>query len=74
MGFAYQFKSGVGISLSGEYSVGTMRSESFNYNLQLKDPITNIVEYEYDYWIYNSNEYWNVLLGISYTFKKKNKE
>ncbi|MCL2131243.1 MAG: hypothetical protein FWH36_02120 [Lentimicrobiaceae bacterium] len=71
VGIAYQFKSGLGLSLSGEYSVGTMRSEKFNYHLQLKDPDTDIVDYEFDYWIHNRNEYWNVLFGITYAFKQK---
>ena len=73
VGLLYQFKTGIGLSLSGEYNVGTMRSEGFNYNLKLKDPATNLREYEFDYIVYNRNEYWNVLLGVTYTFKKKEK-
>ena len=74
LGVAYQFKSGLGLSLSGEYNVGTMRSDRFNYHLQIKELYTDIVSYEYDYWIYNRKEYWNVLFGITYTFKKKEKK
>ena len=74
VGFAYQFKSGLGLSLSGEYNIGTMRVKTFNYHLQLKPPDTDIVDYEFNYWIHNRNEYWNVLLGVTYTFKQKKKE
>ena len=73
VGFAYKFKTGIGLSVSGEYNVGTMRSEGFNYNLKLEDPATNLREYEFDYTVYNRNEYWNVLFGVTYTFKKKGK-
>jgi hypothetical protein len=74
VGFAYRFNSGLGLSLSGEYNIGTMRVEQCNYKLQLKDPATGNVDYEFDYLVHNRNEYWNVLLGVSYTFKKKDKK
>jgi hypothetical protein len=72
--FAYQFKSGFGLCLSGEYNRGTMRAEQLRYELQLKNPETGIVEYGFDYVVSNRNEYWNVLLGFTYTFKQKNKQ
>ena len=71
VGFAYQFKSGIGLSISSEYNIGTMRIGTLNYNLQLKDVDTDIVNYEFDYWVQNRNEYWNVLLGVTYTLKNK---
>ena len=73
LGIAYQFKSGVGLSLSGEYSFGIMRPQNVKYNLQLKNANTGILENECDYYVYNRCKYWNVLLGITYTFKKKDK-
>jgi hypothetical protein len=51
-----------------------MRAEQLRYELQLKNPETGIVEYGFDYVISNRNEYWNVLLGFTYTFKQKNKQ
>jgi hypothetical protein len=74
IGIAYQFKSGVGISLSGEYSLGIRHPEYINYRLQLKDFDSDIVNYDYDYRVRNRNESWNVLLGVTYTFKKKEKK
>jgi hypothetical protein len=70
VGFAYQFQSGIGLSLSGEYNVGTMRKERFNHHLQIKEVDTHIVNYEYDYYVHNRSEYWNILFGITYTFHK----
>lgn len=72
-GFSYRFHSGLGLSLSGTYNAGTLLTDIFHYNLKLKNPDTKITEREYDYYVYNRNQNWNVLLGVTYTFKKKEK-
>ena len=74
LGFSYQFNSGIGVSLSGAYNIGTLRTDRVSYNLKLKEPNTDIVKYEFNYHLYDRNEYWDILLGITYTFKQKPKE
>jgi hypothetical protein len=73
IGFSYRFRSGWGISLSGTHNIGTLLTNSLNYNLKLKDLNSDILEHELVYNIYNRNQNWNVLLGVSYTFKQKKK-
>ena len=74
IGVSYQFNSGVGISLLGTYNIGILNKGYFTYNLKLKDLNTDIVEKEYDFYVYSRSESWNVLFGITYTFKKKEKK
>ena len=71
LGFSYQFKSGLGISLSGTYNTGTRPTEHLTLDAKFKDSITGIVEEKWRCHVYNNNQNWNVLLGVTYTFKKK---
>ena len=74
IGFAYKFKSGLGLSLSGEYNIGLFRLDVLNFYSQIKEKGTDILKYKHTCRFINRNEYWNVLFGISYTFKQKKKE
>jgi len=74
IGISYKFRSGVGISLSGTHNIGTLLTSSIDYNIKLREINTNVLEHEFDYHVYNRNHNWNVLLGVSYTFKHKKKE
>jgi hypothetical protein len=73
MGISYQFLSGLGLSLSGTYNVGVFSTQIVS-NLKIKATNTGIIEREYDYSVLNQCQYWNVLFGVTYTFKKKEKE
>ena len=74
MGISYKFKSGIGISLSGAYNIGLLRrAETLCFHSQVKYAGTDILRWQETYQISNRNEYWNVLFGISYTFKKREK-
>jgi len=74
LGFSYQFKSGVGISLSGKYNMGTSQKRLLSYWVHLEDPNNHNIGRIVDYNIYSKMECWNVSFGVSYTFKKKIKE
>ena len=68
IGFEYRFKNGLTLSLCGEYNIGT--------RIMGEITINNHIPTHYDYVIpadkiYLKGDYWNVGLGISYTFKQK---
>jgi hypothetical protein len=74
LGLTYTFKRGIAISVSGEYFLGTRRSESVITDIQYKEVVTNALVYRVTNKTINKNDYWNVSLSVSYAFKQKNKE
>jgi len=74
IGISYRLKSGIGFSLSGEYNVGFLRLQYLSFRSQIKEIDTDILRYEEVVRLISRNEYWNVLLGVTYTFKQKKKE
>jgi len=70
-GFSYQFNSGIGISLSGKHNIGLSHINKLSYNIKFIDAETGITEREFKEYLSTRSESWNVLLGITYTFKKK---
>jgi hypothetical protein len=73
-GFSYTFNSGVGISLLGRYNIGAVYISHHSYYTIVKEAETDIIEYEMKEQVHGKAESWNVLLGVSYTFKQKKKE
>jgi hypothetical protein len=73
-GFSYKFNSGIGISLLGRYNIGAVHINNYSYHTIVREVETNIVEQENKVQLYDKAESWNVLLGVSYTFKQKKKE
>ena len=78
-GFSYKFNSGVGISLLGRYNLGSDYISQHSYHTIVKEVGTGIVEREIKEQLFGKAESWNVLLGVTYTFKphvskSKNKE
>ena len=73
-GFSYQFNSGVGISLSGKHNIGLAFVNELSYNIQFMDAQNGYVMVREFKEQSGCRESWNVLLGITYTFKKKQKE
>lgn len=74
IGFSYKFSSGIGISLLGRYNIGMMYVSIESYHTMLKEMNTGNVEREIKEKLYGRAECWNVLLGVSYSFKNKKKE
>ena len=72
-GFSYQFNSGFGIAVSGKHNIGLTYINTLSYHIQLKDTQTGIIEREVKEQLYCRSESWNVLVGLTYTFKKKEK-
>ena len=70
-GFSYKFNSGVGISLLGRYNIGALFTSIHSYHTTVKEFGTDIIVHEMKEQLYGKAESWNVLLGITYTFKKK---
>jgi hypothetical protein len=75
IGFGYRFKCGVGLSITGDYKIGTCMLGEYN----LKYRLTNSNDYnttlkEYVDRLYFKGDHWKVALGVSYTFKQKKKE
>ncbi|MDD4210744.1 MAG: hypothetical protein PHI52_10455 [Bacteroidales bacterium] len=72
IGCNYRFKSGIGLSLFGEYYTGlrNMATICIPYTLVNMDTGLSPGSYEDEYLTYRG-DYWNVGLGISYTFQKK---
>ena len=73
-GISYRLKSGIGFSLSIKYNTGFFRVKELFFRSQIKEIGTDILRYEEIDKLLSRNEYWNVLFGISYTFKQKKKE
>jgi len=73
-GFSYQFNSGVGISVSGKHTIGLTYMNELSYNIKFIDADTYITEREFKEQSACRSESWNVLLGITYTFKQKEKK
>ena len=80
IGLEYHFKNGLGLSFEGEYYVGMRVVGSIDINSRLfgmsKD---GFIYMERPYEKYTDRllikgSYWNCSLGISYTFKKKEKK
>jgi len=71
IGFSYRFKSGVGISLSGKYNIGTSYKKLLSYWVHLEDPNNNDIGRIVDYNVYCKSECWNVSFGVNYIFKKR---
>lgn len=74
IGFSYKFKSGVGISLSGKYNIGTSHKKLLSYWVNLEDPNNKDIGRIVDNNVYSKSECWNVAIGVNYTFKKKEKK
>jgi hypothetical protein len=75
IGFGYRFKCGVGLWLTGDYNAGTRIMGDIAIKNQLyTNPNYGIPLKEYMDKLYYKGDYWKVALGISYTFKKKEKK
>jgi hypothetical protein len=74
VGFSYNFDSGIGISLLGRYNTGALYISTHSYHTVVKEVGTDIIEQEIKEQLYGKAECWNVLLGVTYTFKKKEKQ
>ena len=72
-GFSYQFNSGIGISISGKHNIGLANISELSYHMQLKDPQIGNIEREIKEKLLCRSESWNILFGVTYTFKKKEK-
>ena len=73
-GFSYQFNSGFGISLSGKHNIGLSYINRLSYNIRFIDAdYPHIIEREFKEQLGCRSESWNVLFGVTYTFKKKDK-
>ena len=73
IGISYQFNSGIGLSLLGRYNIGTYTNK-VSYHLKLIELPNGFVERETKELLRSRSESWNVLLGVTYTFKQKKKE
>jgi hypothetical protein len=69
-GFSYQFNSGVGISLLAKHNIGLAFVNELSYHIIFRDAETGVIEREFKEQS-GCRESWNVLLGVTYTFKKK---
>ena len=74
-GFSYRLKNGLGFWIEGEYYIGTR----IMGELHIKNKIIDLSNMdiplkEYDEFLIIKGDYWNVGIGISYTFKQNNKE
>jgi hypothetical protein len=74
-GFSYRLKNGLGFWIEGGYYIGTR----IMGELLIKNKITELSNQdmplkEYDDLLLVKGDYWNVSLGLSYTFKQKKKE
>jgi hypothetical protein len=74
IGFSYRFNSGVGISLLGRYNIGASYISKHSYHTIVKEVSDNIIEEEIKEQLYGKAECWNCLLGVTYTFKNKEKK
>jgi hypothetical protein len=74
IGFSYQFNSGIGISLLGKNNMGLVNINKLSYHVKCIDASTGDIVREIKEQLYSRSESWNVLLGVTYTFKKKEKK
>jgi hypothetical protein len=74
LGFSYRFNSGVGISLSGKYNIGTSYNELLSYRVRMEDPTNYNIGRIIAHNAYSKSDCWNASFGVSYTFKKKEKK
>lgn len=73
IGFSYRFNSGIEISLLGKYNISSSYISTHSYHTTVKEADTGIIKGEMKEQLYGKGECWNVLLGVTYTFKKKEK-
>lgn len=72
MGLSYYFNSGIRLSLYGEYYAGIQNTADILLRYTLIDMTTNKTYFnKYTEGLSYRGDYWNVGLGISYTFGKK---
>ncbi|MBP7101926.1 MAG: hypothetical protein KBA86_01625 [Bacteroidales bacterium] len=64
------FKNGMNISLTGEYHVGTRLMQEVNVVEYLTIKANNKIIEPYEDRLLDYGSYWNISLGISYTFQK----
>ena len=73
IGVAYRFKNGLGLSFEGEYYAGLRTMGQILMDIKKRSLFNYVLLDEYTDLLLVKGSYWNVNLGISYTFKKKGK-
>lgn len=74
-GFSCRLKNGLGFWIEGEYYIGTRIMGELLIKNRIIDLLNRDIPLkEYDEFLIIKGDYWNVGVGISYTFKQKNKE
>lgn len=71
VGFAYHFKKGINVSLTGGYFFGLRLMEEVTVTERLTNTSTNAIIDKNKEYLLDYGDYWYVGLGVSYTFQKK---
>ena len=74
IGFSYRFKNGLGLFAEGEYYAGLRTIGHVSIDIKQSSIFTPDILNEYQEFLLVKGSYWNCSLGISYTFKKKEKK
>lgn len=73
IGFAYHFKKGISLNLTGGYFFGLRLMEEVTVTERLTNKLTNAMIDKNKEYLLDYGDYWSVGLGVSYTFQKKRK-